>query len=68
MTTQRDRLQKIEGLGREDLEFYLAATHRAILPQYDKNELIVACEERLERLDRRLALVEPSDISDFGDL
>lgn len=68
MTTQIDRLLKIEGLGRDDLEHYLAATHRAILPQDEKKELIVACEQRLERLDRRLAMVEQSDISDFGDL
>ena len=62
MTTQRDRLLKIETLSADDLEAYLIATHRATLPQYDKNELIVACEERLAKFDRSTAIVEPGEI------
>ena len=66
MTTQRDRLLKIETLSSDELEAYLVATHRATLPQYDKNELIVACENRLSKLDRTSAMVEQTDMSDMG--
>jgi len=62
MTTQRERLMKIETLNSDDLEAYLVATHRSTLPQYDKNELIVACEERLTKLDRSVAIVERGEI------
>lgn len=62
MTTQRDRLLKIETLGADDLQAYLEATHRSTLPQYDKNELIVACEERLSKMDRSVAMVDPGEV------
>lgn len=68
MTTQRERLQKIETLSSDELHAYLVATHRATLPQYDKNELIQACEDRLAKLDRSVALVVETDFNDFGEM
>ena len=59
---------KIDSMDSCSLEAYLRSVHQATLPQMDKNDLIVACEDRLARLDRSVAMVEETDLSDFGGM
>jgi len=65
MTTQKERLEKISKLDSVGLQQYHSAIFRSSLNGEERNELIEACEARLNRLDRSNAFVEQTDMSDM---
>lgn len=68
MIDVKAKIEEINKMCLSDAGSYLKSVHRSTLQGADKNDLIVACENRIKRLDRSDAIVEPADISDYGDL